>query len=136
MKQGNTAKIIIADDLASMRVGLRRALKQLGFENVLEGASGTEAMALLEANADTALIISDWNMEPMDGLEFLRAVRMDARFKSLPFILVSADANPHMRDKAAVAGVSLVLAKPFDAGILSKAFAGLGGVQSPAAGAA
>ena len=53
-------------------------------------------------------------MEPMDGLALLHMVRGDARFQKLPFILISADANTSMREKAAAAGVSLVLAKPFD----------------------
>jgi two-component system, chemotaxis family, chemotaxis protein CheY len=63
-------------------------------------------------------------MEPMDGLALLRAVRADARFRTLPFILISADAGA-VRDKAADAGASLVLSKPFDANALRAAIAEL-----------
>jgi len=119
------AKILIADDMPAMLTGLKRALAGLGFTNVLEASDGAAALVVLKLNADTALVISDWNMEPMDGLEFLRAVRADARFANLPFILASADAGPSLREKAARDGVSLVLAKPFDAETLRIAIASL-----------
>ena len=124
MQINSAAKIIIADDVAAMLTGLRRALAQLGFTNVVEAMDGTEAFAALEAHTDTALIISDWNMEPMDGLALLRAVRADTRFRKLPFILISADAGA-VRDQATAAGVSLVLAKPFDANKLRATIAEL-----------
>jgi two-component system chemotaxis response regulator CheY len=120
-----SAKIVIADDLIPMLTGLRRALGQLGFSNVFDAMNGEEAFAALEANPDAALVISDWNMEPMDGLALLAAIRADARFAKLPFILISADANQTMRERAARMGVSLVLPKPFDAEILRNAIAGL-----------
>ena len=119
------AKIVIADDLIPMLVALRRALGHLGFPNVLEAVNGEEAFAALEANPDVAWVISDWHREPMDGLTLLDAIRADERFRKLPFILISADANAFMREKARVGGVSLVLPKPFDADILGKAIAGL-----------
>lgn len=125
MHLDSAAKIIIADDMISMLVGLRRALAQLGFTNVIEAADGTAAVAALDVNPDTTLVISDWNMEPMDGLALLGAVRADARFQNLPFILISADASPSMRARAAKAGVSLVLAKPFDVEMLRVAMASL-----------
>ena len=125
MHLDSAAKIIIADDMISMLVGLRRALAQLGFTNVIEAADGTAAVAALDVNPDTTLVISDWNMEPMDGLALLGAVRADARFQNLPFILISADASPSMRERAAKAGVSLVLAKPFDVEMLRVAMASL-----------
>ena len=115
MKLDPAAKICIVDDTSSMLIGLRRALLKLGYGTVIEATNGQEAFAGLEANADTALVISDWNMAPMDGLALLAAVRADKRFHKLPFILISADAGPHLREKAAQLDVSLVLAKPFDA---------------------
>lgn len=123
MQLSGSAKIIIADDLIPMLVALRRALNQLGLTNVYEGVSGVEALAALHENPDAALVISDWNMLPMDGLEFLAAIRADARFHTLPFILISAETSPHLRDKAMAGGASLVLPKPFDAEILRKAIA-------------
>ena len=126
MPLDHAAKILIADDMPGMLTGLKRALVQLGFSNVVEAADGTQAFTALGANPDTALVISDWNMEPMDGLALLDAVRADARFQTLPFILISADASPRMRAQAAASGASLVLAKPFDAEMLRAAIAELG----------
>lgn len=123
MHLAETSKIIIADDAPAMLTGMRRALAQLGCTQVIEAENGQEALKALKANPDAALVISDWNMEPMDGLALLAAVRSDPDFKTLPFILASADANPVLREKAAKLGVSLVLAKPFDAVTLRKAIA-------------
>lgn len=125
MHLAETSKIILADDTPSMLTGMRRALAQLGCTQVIEAENGVEALASLKTNPDAALIISDWNMEPMDGLAFLAAVRADPDFQGLPFILATADANPTLREKAAKLGVSLVLAKPFDAATLRKAIASL-----------
>jgi len=125
-----TSKIMIVDDMPALLTGLRRTLARLGFENVIEAADGAEALALLLGNTDVVLIISDWNMEPMDGLAFLTVVRADQRFQSLPFILASADASPTLREQAVKAGVSLVLAKPFDATTLRVAIASLEASQA------
>lgn len=118
------AKILIADDSVAMLVSLRRALSQLGYSTILEAESGEEAIYLLRANPDTALVISDWNMEPLDGIELLRAMRTDMRFKALPFILASADAAT-VRNLAMASGASLVLAKPFTVGALGDALAAI-----------
>ncbi len=118
------AKIIIADDAPAMLIGLRRALLQLGFLDVVPADNGREAIAALEANLDARLVISDWNMPEMDGMELLARVRADARFAKVPFILVSADAGA-VRDKAMKLGASKVLAKPFDAETLRDTIAGL-----------
>ncbi len=123
------AKILIVDDTLAMLVSLRRALAQLGYANILEGENGEEGLYLLRANPDTALVISDWNMEPVDGLEFLRAVRADSRFKTVPFILASADAAT-VRKLAMVSGATQVLQKPFGTDVLREALAGFGAPSS------
>jgi two-component system chemotaxis response regulator CheY len=120
MALDTAAKILIADDTLAMLVSLRRALAQLGYANIIEAENGEEALYLLRANSDTALLISDWNMEPMDGLELLRAVRADARFKTLPFILASADAAA-VRKLAMLSGAMLVMQKPFSIETLQRA---------------
>lgn len=126
MQLSGSAKIIIADDLIPMLTGLRRSLNQLGLSNVYESLNGVEALAALHQHPDAALIISDWNMEPMDGLELLEAIRSDERFRVLPFILISAETSPRLRDKAMNGGASAVLAKPFDTEVLRKAIAEIG----------
>lgn len=125
MLLSSSAKIIIADDLIPMLVALRRALNHLGFSDIYEGACGAEALAALRANPDAELVISDWNMQPMDGLEFLEEIRKETRFQTLPFILISAETSPRLKDKAMAAGANLVLPKPFDAEVLRKAIAEL-----------
>lgn len=129
------AKILVVDDLAGMRSALRQALGRLGFDAVVECADGAEALDCLRRD-DITLVISDWQMEPMDGLALLQEVRGDARLAALPFILVSGEATPALHQRANAAGVSLVLSKPFGPEDLRVALAGLGhsgqsGVRSP-----
>lgn len=118
------AKILIVDDLVSMRSALRQALAKLGFNDVLECGDGEAALATLESE-NVGLVISDWQMEPMDGLDLLQAIRRDTRLQRLPFILVSAEAGPQLHAEATAAGASLVLSKPFGAAALQAALAGL-----------
>ncbi|MBX7200348.1 MAG: response regulator [Rhodospirillaceae bacterium] len=126
------AKILVVDDLAGMRTALCQALGKLGFESVTACADGIQALDHLKTN-EVTLVISDWQMEPMDGLALLREVRGDARLKALPFILVSGEATPALRERANAAGASLVLGKPFGPEALRAALAGLSylGVLSP-----
>ena len=119
------AKILVVDDLAGMRSALRQALGKLGFDTVIECADGREALDCLKAH-DITLVISDWQMEPMDGLTLLREVRNDAHLKELPFILVSGEATPALHERANAAGASLVLSKPFGPEVLRSALAELG----------
>ena len=121
MHLSSDAKILIVDDMTAMRTALRRAFVQMGCRNIVEAADGAEAFAALEANDDTALVISDWNMEPMDDLALLAAVRAAVRLQELPFILMSSEADQRLRDKASAVGASLVLQKPFDVEVLRKA---------------
>ncbi len=119
------AKILVVDDLESMRTALRQALGKLGFDAVIECADGAEALDWLRSGEIT-LVISDWQMEPMDGLALLKEVRNDARLRALPFILVSGEATPSLRARANAAGASMVLSKPFGPEALRDALAGLG----------
>jgi two-component system chemotaxis response regulator CheY len=119
------AKILVVDDLDSMRRALRQALSKLGFEAVVECEDGTQALTRLREDNIT-LVISDWQMEPMDGLALLQEVRSDARLARLPFILVSGEATPQLHAQANAAGASLVLSKPFSPDTLRDALAGLG----------
>jgi two-component system chemotaxis response regulator CheY len=121
MALDDSAKILIVDDMVAMLVGLNRSLKQLGYTNIVEAENGEEAFAALAAHGDIALVISDWNMQPMDGLELLRAVRGDKRFVDLPFILASAEAGS-LRRQADRERVTII-AKPFDIETLRSAVA-------------
>ena len=123
MPFGSASKIIIVDDVADMRRALLHTLNRLGFGHVIVCGTGPEVLTALEQDDDIALVISDWNMEPMDGLALLAAIRECARFQALPFILVSAEAGAHRRNQATSAGVTAFLAKPFDAMALGQALA-------------
>ncbi|MCS6892030.1 MAG: chemotaxis response regulator CheY [Rhodovarius sp.] len=106
--------ILIVDDYKTMLRIIRNLLKQLDFDNVEEASDGQEALAKLRAG-HFGLIISDWNMQPMTGLELLKEVRADQRLKHIPFIMVTAESKTENVIAAKQAGVSNYIVKPFNA---------------------
>jgi len=104
--------ILIVDDFASMRRIIKGTLKSIGFNNFLEAEDGLAALKVLEKEK-VGLIISDWIMPNMNGLEFLKAVKKDDRFKGLPFIMVTAEGQKGNVLEAINAGVSNYIVKPF-----------------------
>ena len=84
--------ILIVDDYKTMLRIIRNLLKQLGFANVDEATDGTAALLKIRERA-YGLVISDWNMEPMTGIELLREVRADERVKEVPFIMITAESK-------------------------------------------
>ena len=109
--------ILIVDDYKTMLRIIRNLLKQLGFDNVDEATDGSAALQKLRQK-DFGLVISDWNMEPMTGIELLREVRADSRLKNLPFIMVTAESKTENVISAKAAGVSNYIVKPFNAATL------------------
>jgi two-component system chemotaxis response regulator CheY len=107
--------IMVVDDYATMQRILRNLLEQNGFKNVTVASSGQEAIQKLEATPNIGLIISDWNMEPMTGLELLKAVRANPNYKGIPFIMVTAEGKTENVIAAKEAGVSNYIVKPFSA---------------------
>jgi two-component system chemotaxis response regulator CheY len=93
---------------------IRNLLKQLEFNNVDEAVDGQEALAKLRAG-NFGLVISDWNMAPMTGLDLLKEVRADQRLKNLPFIMITAESKTENVVAAKQAGVSNYIVKPFNA---------------------
>jgi len=106
--------ILVVDDYNTMRRIIRNLLKQLGFDHVEEAAHGGEALVKLRERS-FGLIISDWNMEPMSGLDLLKQVRADEKLKNTPFIMVTAESKPENVIAAKQAGVSNYIVKPFNA---------------------
>ena len=106
--------VLIVDDYKTMLRIIRNLLKQLEFDNVEEATDGAEALAKLRAG-NFGLVISDWNMEPMTGLDLLKEVRADARLKHLPFIMITAESKTENVVAAKAAGVSNYIVKPFNA---------------------
>jgi two-component system chemotaxis response regulator CheY len=114
MSIDKTMHILVVDDQRTMTRIIRNLLKQNDFNNTDEAASGEEALGKLRAG-DFGLVISDWNMEPMTGLELLRKLRADERLKVMPFIMVTAESKPENVLAAKAAGVSNYIVKPFNA---------------------
>ena len=114
--------VLIVDDYRTMLRIIRNLLKQLEFNNVDEAVDGQEALAKLRAG-NFGLVISDWNMAPMTGLDLLKEVRADGRLKSLPFIMVTAESKTENVLAAKRAGVSNYIMKPFNAETLREKIA-------------
>jgi len=106
--------ILVVDDYKTMLRILRNLLRQLNFNNVFEAGDGSEALKMLREQT-FGLVISDWNMEPMTGIQLLREVRADAKLKHIPFIMVTAESKSENVIAAKEAGVSNYIVKPFNA---------------------
>ena len=107
--------VLIVDDYTTMLRIIRNLLKQLGFNNVDDATDGAAALEKIKSK-DYGLVISDWNMEPMTGIEFLRQVRnSDAPYKNVPFIMVTAESKTENVVAAKQAGVNNYIVKPFNA---------------------
>ncbi len=106
--------ILIVDDYKTMLRIIRNLLKQLGFNNVDEATDGSAALQKLR-DKPYGLVISDWNMEPMTGLELLKEVRADGKLNGLPFIMITAESKTDNVVAAKQAGVSNYIVKPFNA---------------------
>ena len=109
--------ILIVDDYKTMLRIIRNLLKQLGFDNVDEAMDGSAALQRLR-DKPYSLVISDWNMEPMSGLQLLKEVRADDRLKDLPFIMITAESKTENVVAALRAGVNNYIVKPFNAATL------------------
>ncbi len=107
-------KILIVDDYQTMLRILANLLKQLNFSNVDTAMDGSEALQKLRAEKFD-MVISDWNMEPMTGIELLREVRGDDGLKHIPFIMITAESKSENVVAAKEAGVSNYIVKPFNA---------------------
>jgi two-component system chemotaxis response regulator CheY len=115
MSVDSEMRILIVDDYKTMLRIIRNLLRQLGFNNIDEAMDGSQALQQLRAGNEYGLIISDWNMEPMTGLQLLREVRADPKLKSTPFIMVTAESKSENVIAAKEAGVSNYIVKPFNA---------------------
>lgn len=120
-----TTKILIADDMSTMRKIVAKACKDLGFTTLFEAADGQLAWQKLQENPDIGLIISDWNMPNCTGLELLKKVRADEKFKGLPFMLVTAENEAAQVAEAIKAGVDGYVVKPFAPAALADKLAGI-----------
>ncbi len=112
-------QVLVVDDYATMRRIIRNLLTQIGFSRIEEATDGADALTKLRAGT-FGLVISDWNMEPMTGLQLLKEVRADVRLKDMPFIMVTAESKTENVVAAKQAGVNNYIVKPFNADTLKK----------------
>jgi two-component system, chemotaxis family, chemotaxis protein CheY len=112
MAMDTSINVLIVDDFATMRRIIKGVLKQLGFSNLIEAEDGDAALKELRKEK-IGLIVSDWNMPNMTGLELLKAVRADNNLKSIPFLMVTAEGQKENVIQAVQAGVSNYIVKPF-----------------------
>jgi len=112
-------KILVVDDMSTMRRIVKNIMKQLGFPNVDEAENGKDALDKLKAET-FGFVISDWNMPVMTGIELLRAIRADDKLKALPVLMVTAEAQKENLVEAIQAGVSNYIVKPFTAEVLQE----------------
>ena len=114
MSLNKNMHILIVDDYSTMLRIMRNLLRQLDMVNVDEAQNGEEALFMLRRKPFD-LVISDWNMSPMTGLDLLREVRADAKLRTVPFIMVTAESKTENVITAKKAGVSNYIVKPFNA---------------------
>jgi len=112
-------KILIVDDFSTMRRIIKNLLRDLGFSNTHEADDGVTALPMLK-NGDFQFLVTDWNMPGMTGIDLLKAVRADDKLRSLPVLMVTAEAKRDQIIEAAQAGVNGYVVKPFTAQALKE----------------
>ena len=113
-------KIVVADDSGTMRIMFKQILNKAGYENLIMAVNGADGIEKVKAEKPD-LVISDWNMPQMDGLEFLQALRAMDEFKTLPFIMATAQSDKGQNIAIMSAGGNGHVPKPFDEAQISKA---------------
>ena len=116
-------KILVVDDFPTMRRIVKTLMRQNGYTNFVEAEDGAQGLKMLAEQSDIEFIVSDWNMPNMTGLEFLKAVRADPKYKHLPFLMVTAEAEKENIIEAVKNGVSNYIVKPFTGATLQEKIA-------------
>lgn len=111
--------VLVVDDFVTMRRIVRKILRDLDFENIIEAEDGLAALEVLKSTK-IDLIVSDWNMPRMTGLELLKEVRGAEKTKNTPFLMVTAEAQKENIVEAVKAKVSNYIVKPFTAATLEE----------------
>lgn len=112
-------KVLVVDDFATMRKIVRNILKQIGFDNLVEAEDGQVALQILK-NENIGLVVTDWNMPNMTGLELLQKIRSNPETAKLPVLMVTAEGLKENVVTAVKAGVNNYVVKPFTAEILQE----------------
>lgn len=115
----NRTCYLVVDDLETMRKATVNQLRQLGAENIFTAKDGNEALRVIR-NQRVDIVVSDWNMPGMTGIELLRSLRSDPRTANLPFLMVTAEAERLKIEEAIQAGVDSMLIKPYSSNQLAQ----------------
>jgi two-component system chemotaxis response regulator CheY len=110
-------KALVVDDSRGIRMIVARAMKAFGFD-VVEAGDGREALERLADSGPFEVAMVDWNMPVMTGIEFIRAVKKDERYRDLAVVMVTTESEQHRVVAALAAGASEYVMKPFTADIL------------------
>ena len=122
-------KLLVVDDSSTMRRIIKNTLARLGYKDILEGADGVEGWNQINNNPDVDMLITDWNMPEMNGLELVKKVRADDRFIDLPIIMVTTEGGKGEVITALKAGVNNYIVKPFTPQILKEKLGAVMGVS-------
>lgn len=114
-----TKPILVVDDYKSMTRIIKGMLVEMGFQNVDDATDGPTALSMIR-DKTYGLVLSDWNMQPMTGLELLKHVRAEERTRTLPFVMVTAEAKAENVVAARAAGVNNYVIKPFTLAVLKQ----------------
>jgi two-component system chemotaxis response regulator CheY len=129
MPKASAISVMIVDDQQSMRGICKYILNQLGFTQIVEAKSGRDALGKLEKST-VDLIISDWNMDDIDGLTLLRVIRKHPKTQGMPFIMATGRSDKEQVKEAIQSGVNNYIIKPFDASTMKKRIEAVIGVLS------
>jgi len=128
-RKGFLLKLLVVDDSSTMRRIIKNTLARLGYKDVLEGADGVEGWNVLDSNPEIDMLITDWNMPEMNGLELVKKVRADSRFTDLPIIMVTTEGGKAEVITALKAGVNNYIVKPFTPQVLKEKLGAVMGVE-------
>lgn len=117
-------RVLIVDDVASARRIIKKQLENLGYSDIMEADSGETAISLL-SKEPCSLILSDWSMPKLGGLELLKQLRSKEALKNLPFIMITSTAGSEQIVESAKAGVTDFIVKPFSTDTLEKKISGI-----------
>jgi two-component system chemotaxis response regulator CheY len=110
-------RALLIDDSRAVRIIVGQILRDLGMEVLLAG-NGVEALEQIKQNPDVELMLVDWNMPEMNGIEFIRAVRSQRAFDSVRILMVTSEAQSDHVNEAINAGANEYLMKPFSKEVL------------------
>lgn len=120
MFKENTLKLLVVDDSSTMRRIIKNTLQRLGYDDILEAENGLEAWGILDGTGGINVLITDWNMPEMNGLELVKKVRAEKKYEDMPIIMVTTEGGKAEVITALKAGVNNYIVKPFTPQVLKE----------------